>query len=96
MTSDNRPPLIASGGTPAPHGVPDPYGEAAMLLLDSLIHGLVMRSALDIEEAIDLVTVAIDARIEIVADRGEVDEVHDRTLALLSAVRASLAIGTGR
>jgi len=31
-----------------------------------------------------------------VADRGEVDEVHDRTLALLSAVRASLAIGTGR
>ena len=90
MTSDNGPPLIIS------QGVPDAHGEAAMLLLDSLIHDLVMRSVLNIEEAIDLVTVAIDARVEIAADRGDVDEAHDRTLALLAAVRASLAIGTGR
>jgi hypothetical protein len=90
MIDDNRDP-----DTVAPMAVADAHGEAAMLLVESLIHGLVARSVLSLDEAIALVAVAIDARVEIVADRGE-HEAQDRALALLSAIRASLAIDAGR
>jgi hypothetical protein len=80
----------------APMVVADAHGEAAMLLVESLIHGLVARSVLSVEEAIDLVGVAVDARVEIVADRGECDAAQDRTLALLSAIGTSLAIDAGK
>jgi len=73
----------------------DAHGEAAILLIESLIHGLVARAVLSRDEAVELVAVAIDARIEIAADRGEGEDPHDPALALLSAIRASLAIGTG-
>lgn len=73
----------------------DAHGEAAILLIESLIHGLVARTVLSRDEAVELVAVAIDARIEIAADRGEGEDPHDPALALLSAIRASLAIGTG-
>jgi hypothetical protein len=70
---------------------PDAFGQAAMLLVESLIHGLVARNALSIEEAIEVVTVAMDAKVEIAADLGESDDTKDRSLALLSAIRTSLA-----
>jgi hypothetical protein len=73
----------------------DAYGEAALLLVESLIHGLVARSVLGVDEAIALVTVAMDARAEIVAERGEREEAQDRALALLSGISASLAFDAG-
>ena len=73
----------------------DAHGEAALLLVESLIHGLVARSVLSVDEAIALVTVAMDARAEIVAERGEREEAQDPALALLSGISASLAFDAG-
>lgn len=91
MIDDNR-----DRDTATPAAVADAHGEAAMLLVESLIHGLVARSVLSVDEAIALVAVAIDARVDIIADRAECDEAQDRALALLSAIRASLAIDAAR
>ncbi|RZL51649.1 MAG: hypothetical protein EOP65_17055 [Sphingomonas sp.] len=91
MIDDNRDPAP----DPAAPPTTDAHGEAAMLLVESLIHGLVARSVLSVDEAIALVTVAVDARAEIVADRGEADAAQDRALALLSGIGASLAYDAG-
>jgi len=94
MIDDNRDPDPAPD--PAAPPTTDAHGEAAMLLVESLIHGLVARSVLSVDEAIALVAVAVDARAEIVADHGEADAAQDRALALLSGIGASLAYDAGR
>jgi hypothetical protein len=77
MIDDNRDP--DTGTLPAANA----HGEAALLLVESLIHGLVARSVLSVDEAISLVAVAMDARAEIVAERGGRDEAQDRAFVLL-------------
>lgn len=74
-----------------PPEIPDAYGQAAMLLVESLIHALIGRSVIGVQEAIELVTIAIDAKMEIASDRGENDDAADRALALLTAIRHSLS-----
>ena len=89
MIDDNRDP--DTGTPPAANA----HGEAALLLVESLIHGLVARSVLSVDEAISLVAVAMDARAEIVAERGGRDEAQDRAFVLLSAIGTSLAFDAG-
>jgi hypothetical protein len=69
---------------------PDAHGQAAMLLIESLIHGLIARSVIQVEDAIDVVTVAIDVKMEIAADRGDTQDTIDKPLGLLLAIRESL------
>lgn len=69
---------------------PDPHGQAAMLLVESLIHGLIERSILTVAQAVEIVTIAMDVKIEIAADVGDEDDTRDRSLALLSSIRGSL------
>lgn len=75
----------------AKSGEPDAHGQAAMLLVESLLHALIAQSVLKLEEAIDLVGVAIDAKIEIAADLGNSDDTRDRSLALLTAIHQTLS-----
>jgi hypothetical protein len=70
---------------------PDPYGQAALLLVESLIHGLVDRSVLTLAEAVDVVTVALDVKDEIAADLGDSPETKDKSMELLDSIRASLS-----
>ena len=69
---------------------PDPHGQAALLLVESLIHELVAQSVISIDDAINVMTVAIDAKIEIAANLGESDGTRDRSLTLLSSIHTSL------
>lgn len=62
------------------------------MLVESLIHTLAARSIVPLADAIETVTVAIDARIDIVVDRGDADDTADRAVSLLAAIRSSLAI----
>jgi hypothetical protein len=87
MTSADREPLPVA--TP---DAPDAHGQAAMLLVESLIHSLVARAVITVGDAIEIVTVAMDAKVEIAVDAGAVDDSRDRSLALLSSVRASLGM----
>ncbi|MGF7151919.1 hypothetical protein FHS96_005587 [Sphingomonas zeicaulis] len=46
-------------------GGAEPQGEAAILLVESLIHGLIARSVISAEDALEIVTVAIDVCTDI-------------------------------
>ena len=69
---------------------PDAHGQAAILLVESLIHTLIAQSIIQIEEAIEAVTVAMDVKMEISADLGDNDDTLDKSLALLLEIARSL------
>ena len=54
----------ASSNTPAANG-PDAHGQAALLLAESLLHGLVARALISPREAIEIVEIAADVQHEI-------------------------------
>jgi hypothetical protein len=60
-----------------------------MLLVESLIHGLVERSALSLEAAVDIVDTAIEVRHEM-AQAGRVETENDVSLTLLTTISLSL------
>ena len=74
------------------HPVPDPHGYAALLLVESLIHGMVDRSVLTASEALEIVEVAADAEAEIASDKGESPDATRPAQLLLSSIAASLRI----
>lgn len=85
LTNDNELPSAASR-----FDVPDARGQAAILLVESLIHALIARSLIRLEDAIDVVTTAIDVKMEIAAGDGDSDDSTDHALGLLVAIRHSL------
>lgn len=46
----------------------EPHGRAALLLVESLIHGLIGRSALSVGEAIEIIEIAADVERELALD----------------------------
>lgn len=69
---------------------PNPAGEAALLLVESLIHGLIGKSVLSVAEAIEIIDVAADVRSELAEERGEDGMERERSLMLLTALSNSL------
>ena len=82
----------AEGGTPADRlrRDPDPQGQAALLLVESLIHGLLARSALSIAEAVEIIDIAAEVKIEVAKTREERPEVMAASVAMLNAMSSSL------
>jgi hypothetical protein len=70
----------------------DPHGQAALLLVESLIHGLCENSTLSLDEAIEIAERAVDVQ----ADRAEAADGAAaplwRSHELLLAITASLRI----
>jgi hypothetical protein len=77
-------------------GEPDAHGQAAILLVESLIHGLIARSVITVEDAMEVVTVAIDVAMEIGADFGDCRDSTYKSFAILAAIRESLSIDISR
>jgi hypothetical protein len=71
---------------------PDAHGQAAMLLVESLIHGLVERSVISVPDAIGIVEAAVEVKRDIAADLGESPETMCRSLDMLSAIGESLRL----
>lgn len=69
---------------------PDAHGQAAMLLVESLIHGLIARSVISVAEAIEIIDVATEVKIDIAADLGDTPQTMQKSLLLLNAISASL------
>ena len=76
----------------APPPEPDAHGQAAMLLVESLIHGLIARSLISTEEAIEIVDIAAEVKVEVAAELGDSPETMRRSLALLDSISASLKL----
>jgi hypothetical protein len=71
---------------------PDAHGQAAMLLVESLIHGLVDRAVISVGTAIEIVEAAGEVKQEIAADVGESPETMQRSLKMLTAISDSLRL----
>lgn len=69
---------------------PDAHGQAAMLLVESLIHALIARSVISVTEAVDIVEVAAEVKADIGADLGDSPETMRHSLDLLAAISDSL------
>ena len=83
-------PIASRNTSRMPGREPDPHGQAALLLVESLIHGLIASSALTVEDAVEIIDVAVEVKMDAAADRGETDHTADRPLALLKAMSTSL------
>jgi len=75
---------------------PDAHGQAAMLLVESLIFGLIERSAISVEDALDIVEAAAEVKADIAVDIGESPETMRRSLNLLAAISDSLKLDVKR
>ena len=76
--------------TDAPRREPDAHGQAALLLVESLIHDLVARAVISVDEAIEIVEVAAEVKAEVAADLGDSPATMRHSLALLEAIGRSL------
>lgn len=82
--NDNDAPSIVSPG-------PDVHGQAAILLVESLIHGLIARSVISVAEAIEIIDIAAEAKEEIGVDRGEGSATIEKSRRVLEAMSVSLS-----
>ena len=68
----------------------EPYGQAALLLVESLIHGLIARSAITVAQAVEIVEIAAEVKRDIAEDIGERPGTLQQSLHLLNAISDSL------
>jgi hypothetical protein len=85
-SNDNE--RLASAGLAPPTG----SGEAAILLVESLIHGLVARSVITIDEAIEIVDTASLINAEMAEARGGLSTDFSPSLTILGSISASLRL----
>ena len=69
---------------------PDAHGQAAMLLVESLIHGLIANSVMTVEQAVEVVDIATEVKAEIALDLGDTQVTSKKSLSLLGAIASSL------
>jgi hypothetical protein len=68
---------------------PDAHGQAALLLTESLIHTLVENSTLTNVEAVELIRIAAEVKVEVATAAHESDSRMQESLALLSKMASS-------
>ena len=85
------PSLIPVDDNPRPSAVvePDAHGQAALLLAESLIHTLVENSTLTNVEAVELIRIAAEVKVEVATAAHESDGRMQESLALLSKMASS-------
>ena len=69
---------------------PDAHGQAAMLLAESMLHGLIARKVISVADAVEIVEVAAEVKKEVAADLGDTPATMRKSLALLASIRLSL------
>ena len=86
MQSDASNDNTGMGGAPAF----DPYGQAALLLVESLIHGLIARDVITVADAVEIVDVAAEVKADIAYDSGDSSADLRLSLDLLATISSSL------
>lgn len=69
---------------------PDAHGQAAMLLVESLIHGLIARHIITVADAVEIVDTAAEVKVEKADDLGDSPANLLESLKLLEAISYSL------
>ena len=86
-TNDNAPALL--GPPPMPN---EAYGRAALLLVESLIHGLCEHAVIGPASAVEIVERAISVQGDQAEEADAASDAKWRSYALLSSIAASLRI----
>jgi hypothetical protein len=68
----------------------EPYGQAALLLVESLIHGLIANSSLTVEQAVEIVQIAAEVKQDMADEVGDAPAAVQQSLHLLNSISASL------
>lgn len=76
--------------------IPDAQGQAALLLIESLIHSLIDNGALTQEQAIEAIESASEVKAESAAEEKEPTRTLRHSLTLLQDMRASIEAKEGR
>lgn len=76
------------GGSRRPE--PDAHGQAALLLVESLLHAMLERGILTVDEAIGIAAAAGEVKEEIAAEATESDDTARHSLQLIARIVASL------
>lgn len=71
-------------------GAQDAYGQAALLLVESLIHGLKERSVLTLAEAVDIIETAADVQYDLADAADGAGSGLRHAASLLTAMATSL------
>lgn len=66
-------------------------GQAAILLVESLIHGLIARSVISVADAVEIVAIAADTQQEIDAEPRDPNHPTPSSQTLLDAIVDSIA-----
>lgn len=74
-----------------PAAEPDAHGQAALLLAESILHTLLARGVLTLEETIAVVRTAAEVKADIAAEAGESAERMQASLDLLERIASSFA-----
>lgn len=70
---------------------PDAHGQAAMMLVESLIHGLIASGVLTVVDAVEIVDIAAEVKADKAAELGDSPANLQKSLVLLEAIGLSLA-----
>ena len=70
----------------------DAHGQAAILLTESLLHGLIERQVITVADAIEIVEVAAEVEEEMASELRDPPSLMRRSMTLLASIRASLKI----
>lgn len=73
--------------TVRPDLVPDPHGHAAILLVESLLHGLIARKVITVTDAVEIV----DTATEVTGDRATAPSDVRSSIGLLESISTSLS-----
>ncbi|WP_174293450.1 hypothetical protein [Sphingomonas bacterium] len=83
---------IATSASPtAPE--PDSHGQAALLLVESIIHTLIDAKVLSRVQVIGAVRTAAEVKVEVADELGESEANMRRSLGLLTAIERTLTVG---
>lgn len=69
---------------------PDAHGQAALLLVESLVHGLIARDLITVADAVEIVDVAAEVNADVGSDVGDSPARLRKSLGLLDAIGSSL------
>lgn len=68
----------------------EPHGQAALLLVESLIHGLIARSSLTVAQAVEIVQIAAEVEQDTADNVGDTPTTPRESQRLLNSISASL------
>jgi hypothetical protein len=70
----------------------DAHGHAALLLVESLIHGLIERSVLTVEQSVEIIEAAVDVQTDVAREADGAGARMWQAHSLLSSMSATLQL----